>query len=72
MNDRERESAPPTVRRADSVNGIHIRGQGRPYTTSGGTTVMSTMCCAMCTESHVSAQSSNGRSRTTNVSATPL
>ena len=49
-----------------------MRGHGRPSTTSGGTTVMSTMCWDMCTESHVSAQSSNGGSSTTNASATPL
>ena len=71
-NDAERDSAPPTARRADSGNGSHMRGHGRPSTTSGGTTVMRTMCCAMCADSHLSAQSSNGRSSTTNVSMTPL
>jgi hypothetical protein len=71
-NEDERERPPPTARRAASGNGSHIRGHGRPYTMSGGTTVMSTMCCVMCTESHVSAQSSNGRSSTTNASTTPL
>ncbi len=32
----------------DSGNGSHMRGHGRPSTTSGGTTVMRTMCCDMC------------------------
>ena len=62
----------PTARRTRSGNGSHMRGQGRPSTTSGGTTVMRTMCCVMCTESHVSAQSSNGCSSRTNAIATPL
>src|SRR5690242_1868455 len=72
LNAADRESAPATARRAESGNGSHNRGHGRPRTTSGGTTVMRTTCCDMCAASQWSAQPSNGGSSTTNATATPL